>query len=316
MSTLSPTTFTLTNDKYYIIKEQVTELDKAILKIEAGTKVQWGSPFPMSPLPGATTPLLKTDRSGRVDAVGTVEKPIEFFYSGYAYNGEWRTVTTSGMLNLSHVKVMNPQMQSLGKLDHMRFDSDTTDRSGKLTADEITHSIFDFSNWDTAKPYYKKPPKINKVKMSLFDRDHSAPRRTSWNIKNWDKTLYIGEIQDSVFLPDVLNAHEWIHPHSSTIIVHDSISEKKIFTSAAKNFFFPVLHNGKTYVSIFTSPDSERNIVEMGEFIANHFKLDGKMGHVASVNSQAEHDFLVDYVDKYAQRVAFDEEYGLSLIHI
>ena len=309
-STTSPTTFTLTNDKYYIIKEQVTVLDNAILKIEAGTKIQWGSPFPMSPLPGATHPLLTTKDSGRVDAVGTVEKPIEFFYSGYSYNGAWRTVTTSGRLNLSHVKVMNPQMSSIGTLDHMRFDSDTDDRTGMLSANEISHSIFDFSNWDTAKPYYYKPPKINKVKMSLFDRDHSAPRRTSWNIKNWDKTLYIGEIQDTVFMPDVLNAHGWIYPHSSTIIVHDSISEKKIFTSAAKNFFFPVVYNGKTYVSIFTSPDSERNIVEMGEFIANHFYKDGKRGHVASINNQAEHDFLVDYVDKYAQRVAFDEEYG------
>ena len=42
--------------------------------------------------------------------LGLSEEPIEFFYSGYSYNGEWRTVTTSGNLNLSHVKVMNPDM--------------------------------------------------------------------------------------------------------------------------------------------------------------------------------------------------------------
>ena len=77
-----------------------------------------------------------------------------------------------------------------------------------------------------------------------------------------------------------------------------------------RTFFFPVIRNGKTYVSIFTSSDSVRNEIEMGEFIANHFVKDGKIGHVASINDQAEHDFLVDYVDKYAHRVVFDEEYG------
>ena len=171
-----PTTFKLTSDKYYIIKEQVTVLDNAILSIDPGTKVQWGSPFPMSPLGEATEPLLITSGSGRVDAVGTAEEPIEFFYSGYSYNGKWRTVTTDGNLNLSHVKVMNPDMITTGTLDHMHFDSDTNDKTGRLTASQVTHSIFDFSNWSTAKPRYEYPPKIGTVKMSLFDRDHSAPR--------------------------------------------------------------------------------------------------------------------------------------------
>ena len=306
----TPTTFKLRSDKYYIIKEQVTVLDNAILSIDPGTKVQWGSPFPMNPLPEATYPLLTTDVNGRVDAVGTVEEPIEFFYSGYSYNGKWRTVTASGNLNLSHVKVMNPDMSSKGTLDHMYFDSDTDDKTGRLAASQVTHSIFDFSNWSTSKPRYKSPPKIGTVKMSLFDRDHSAPRNTTWRKKDWDKTLYIGSIQDSVFLPDVLNSHDWVRPHSSTVTVHDSISDKTIFTSAAKNFFFPVVRNGKTYVGIFTSSDSERNVIEMGEYIANHFVKDGEIGHVASINDQAEHDFLVDYVDKYTHRVAFDEKYG------
>ena len=48
----------------------------------------------------------------------------------------------------------------------------------------------------------------------------------------------------------------------------------------------------------------------MGEWIANHFTKDDKVGHVASINNQAEHDFLVDYVDKNAHRVAFDKQYG------
>ena len=122
----------------------------------------------------------------------------------------------------------------------MHFDSDTDDKTGKLTASQVTHSIFDFSNWTTEKPRYERQPKIGTVKMSLFDRDHSAPRNTAWRKKDWDKTLYIGSIQDSVFLPDVLNSHDWVRPHSSTVIVHDSISDKTIFTSAAKNFFFPV----------------------------------------------------------------------------
>ena len=49
-------------------------------------------------------------------------------------------------------------------------------------------------------------------------------------------------------------------------------------------------------------------MIEMGEYIANHFVKDGEIGHVASINDQAEHDFLVDYVDKYAHRVAFRRE--------
>ena len=196
---------------------------------------------------------------------------------------------------------MNPNMNITGELDHMHFDSDTDDKTGKLRAGTVTDSIFDFSNTETAKPYYRQSPKIQKVKNSLFDRDHSAPRGSRWRAKKyWDKSLYIGSIEDSVFLPDVLNSHDWVRPHSSTLVVHDAISEKKIFASAAKNFFFPSVYDGKTYVAIFTTSSSKRNVIEMGEWIANHFTKDDKVGHVASINNQAEHDFLVDYVDKNA----------------
>lgn len=306
------TTYNLTNNKYYIIKETVTIEENVILNIEPGTKLQWGSPFPMNPLPESTYPYIRTQSGGLLKAVGTVEQPIEFFYSGYSYEGEWRTVTIRGEVNLSHVKIMNPDLAVTGNLDHIHFDSDTDDKTGKLVAPKITHSRFDFSNWETPAPNYQSPPKIGLVTHSLFDRDHSRPRPAyPWQRKqDWDKSLYIGSIQNSVFLPDILNHHDWIRPHSSTLIVPNSISEKVIFSSAGKSFFFPKIFNGKTYVGVFASSDTQRNVVQVGEWIANHFVKGDKKGHVASINSKAENDFLVDYTDKYAHRVAFDKEYG------
>ena len=50
--------------------------------------------------------------------------------------------------------------------------------------------------------------------------------------------------------------------------------------------------------------------MQFGEWIANHFVRGDKKGHVATINSKEENDFLVDYTDKYAHRVAFDSEYG------
>ena len=298
------TTYNLTNDKYYIIKETVTIDENAVLNIEPGTKLQWGSPFPMNPLPESTYPYIRT-HGGLLKAIGTVEKPIEFFYSGYSYNGEWRSVTIRGDVHLSHVKIMNPQIVVKGSLDHIHFDSDANDKIGHVEAPKITHSRFDFSNKATPIPRYQQAPKIGTVTHSLFDRDHSAPR-------GWykDKSLYIGSIQNTVFLPDVLNHHGWVRPHSSTLTVPNSISEKVIFASAGKSFFFPKVFDGKTYVGVFASSDSQRDVVQVGEWIANHFVRGDKKGHVATINSKEENDFLVDYTDKYAHRVAFDSEYG------
>ena len=58
------TTYNLTNDKYYIIKETITIAENAVLNIEPGTKLQWGSPFPMNPLPESTYPYIKIQNGG------------------------------------------------------------------------------------------------------------------------------------------------------------------------------------------------------------------------------------------------------------
>jgi subtilisin family serine protease len=130
----------LSKEYFWIVSGQTLIENGGSVTIEKGTKVQWGSPNPNDPYSTPATPYLQVE--GTLEALGTLEEPVELFGSEIL-----RSVvsiqTKGGVTNLRYVKVRDAAIGTgtywqANLIDHGYFYGDL---SGSISATVLSNSI-------------------------------------------------------------------------------------------------------------------------------------------------------------------------------
>ena len=152
---------TLTNDKYWIIENNLLVPENVTLTIEPGARIQFWSAEPVSPYFDSPDVYILVE--GRLICEGTQQAPIELFpceslSDRYVYikgdtNGLHDTDETNAYVSMKYTSVLNPGEIHATYIDHCSFDIEGTFTWwGHVNALRISNSRFyggDIGNADS-----------------------------------------------------------------------------------------------------------------------------------------------------------------------
>ena len=250
---------TLTADDYWIVSGPVLVEAGATLRIEPGTQVQWGGISDDPFNPGPQNGNLVV--RGSLVVAGTEADPVSLFPSELVSAQTTSMQVDGGVADLSYVHVLNPNLTGLRNVDHAEFIWDRY--SSNINAVQITNSAF---------RKFRGGGSISAGRLDTTVLDSGRINPTS------------GRIENTVFLQD--NEAQSPLRLNLPLAFRDNLVNDR---NDLAPFYHAEVHNGDTYVLLpmeVVSPD-------VAELIANHYG-----GHLASVRSAEENQFLRDYLNR------------------
>ncbi|MEI8044782.1 MAG: IPT/TIG domain-containing protein, partial [Verrucomicrobiota bacterium] len=260
----------LTAAHFWIVKSPVLIEPGVTVRVGPGTQMQWGgvSDSPYNPGPQNGNIIVR----GNLRVEGTSSQPVSFFPS-YLVEGKVVTISVegAGTADMTFVKVRNPNLNGLRKIDHGYFDWDWGGSS--ISAQVISNSIF------------HKLRGGGGISAQLFD---GCLFDAGWLVPN------SAAIRNCTFLQDNEN-------NIAISITAPASMDMRYFGGIPQNDDGPVnsagtwvglchavANNGFTYVTL---PAEHSTQLQEAELIAQYFG-----GHVTSIAGQEEQTFLESYL--------------------
>jgi subtilisin family serine protease len=258
----------LTSDEYWMVAGPVLVEEGATLTIEEGTQVQFGSisDDPYNPGPQNGYLLVR----GNLVVEGTVSNPVSMFPS-YLVSGQTAQITVedNGQCVMQYVEIRNPYLTRISHIDHgyLHWDAYVS----KIDVALMSNSIFHKFPGTTLMT-------VGKLDTCLFDAGRIVPQ---------NQARYV----NCTFLQD----NESNNPLSLSV----PLSFKDNPTNEKGDLPFwsePAVFGADTFVLL----PMELTSLRLAEAIANHYG-----GHVASVLTQEESDFLKTWLPSVANFRAY-----------
>ncbi len=263
---------TLTADNLWIVGSPVLIEEQATLRIEEGVELQFGgiSDDPYNPGPQNGNIVVRGD----LIIEGTQQQPVTIFPS-YLVSGQQTSIEVQGgHANIQYATIRNPRMTGLDEVDHCYVDWDYY--NCQFQAQYIANTIF--------HKYRGSAIQAGSFDTVLFDESRATA-------VGYGNDLMI---VNSTFLQD--NQENQPLTLSVPLDYHEELTElqsKRDYYT----FLDPRYHEGYTYVVLPMEWDS----TALAELIANYFE-----GHVVSVHSDAETEWLVQYISYPKPRAGHD----------
>ncbi len=271
----------LTADDYWMVAGPVLVEPNATLTIRPGTQVQWGaiSSDPYNPGPQSGYVIVR----GTLLVQGTLQSPANLFPSYFVSGQKTKiTVESGGHCDMEYVKIRNPELTGIHKVDHAYMEWDAF--SSTVDATDLRNCIFHkFRGGGSIKGTV--------FDTVAFDAGWIAPSKAGW-------------IRNSVFLQDNEN--------------NKALSLTLVPTASRACEIIRVQpYAGKTYAALaipcaLTAPYNSTtgayfSLVYVRPY-AEYFS-----GHVADVADAAENSFLVTmFCSSFnIPSCAGDERYGV-----
>lgn len=241
---------TLTNDKLWILENNVLIPEGVTVTVEPGTQIQFWSTDPSDPYANEADVYLKVE--GNFIAKGTIDAPIEMF-TGKDY--EDRGIIIEGNAELYYCNIMNPYRHQTNYDEHV-FDVDTIDHCNFTQATAKGLYSYDTFDW-----IYFGHINANEITNTIFT--HLYTENNNW----WfSSAINADNIENCIFNNCNITVKADKITNSVILLNDSSVPNTKYHNFVASNTSFKntaILNNlndysTKSWVSIYASEGHEK----------------------------------------------------------
>ena len=241
---------TLTNDKLWILENNVLIPEGVTVTVEPGTQIQFWSTDPSDPYANEADVYLKVE--GNFIAKGTIDDPIEMF-TGKDY--EDRGIIIEGNAELYYCNIMNPYRHQTNYDEHV-FDVDTIDHCNFTQATAKGLYSYDTFDW-----IYFGHINANEITNTIFT--HLYTENNNW----WfSSAINADNIENCIFNNCNITVKADKITNSVILLNDSSVPNTKYHNFVASNTSFKntaILNNlndysTKSWVSIYASEGHEK----------------------------------------------------------